>query len=128
MTDSRSKQMDSPSSESRSAPDSPSQDAFYDVLADRRRRYVVESLGECQTPMALTDLADEVAKRERAAPLAEISAEERERVSISLHHVHLPKLVDCDVVEYAQERREVALSTEGKRVESFLDDVADILL
>lgn len=128
MTDSRSEQMDASFSESRSTPDSPSRDAFYDVLADRRRRYAVESLGECQTPMAVADLASEVAKRERAAPLTEISAEERERVAISLHHIHLPKLADCDVVEYAQERGEVSLSTEGERVESFLDDVADILL
>ena len=128
MTDSRSERTDAPSSESRSALGSPTQEVFYGVLADRRRRYVVESLGECQTPIAVADLAGEVATRERAAPTAEISAEERERVSISLHHVHLPKLADWNVVEYDRERREVALSTEGERVESFVDDVTDVLL
>ncbi|MDS0297591.1 permease [Halogeometricum sp. S1BR25-6] len=128
MTDSRPEQTSAPPSESGSALDSPPQDACYDVLADRRRRYAVESLGECQTPMAVADLADEVAAREHAAPLADVSDEERERVLISLHHLHLPKLADWEVVEYARERGNVSLTPEGERVRAFLDDVTDVLL
>ncbi|MDS0296475.1 DUF7344 domain-containing protein [Halogeometricum luteum] len=128
MTDSRSEQTNAPSAEPRSGADAPSPDAFYDVLADRRRRYAVESLGECRTPVPVADLADDVATRDYAAPLSDISAEERERVLISLHHRHLPKLADRGIVVYARERGEISLTAEGERVRAFLDDVTDVLL
>lgn len=94
---------------------------LFEVLANRRRRYVLHCLREYQTPIALADLADEVATQEQETPLPDIPAEEVKRVYMSLYHTHIPKLVDANIVEYTQEQDLVALSTKSEHVEPFLE-------
>ncbi|AGB30511.1 hypothetical protein C488_07117 [Natrinema pellirubrum DSM 15624] len=91
-------------------------DAF-DVLSHHRRRYALQCLREYETPLALADLADEVAVREHDRPLPEISAEAVKRIYVSLYHTHVPKLADADYVRYSQERDEVALLDHVARLE-----------
>lgn len=107
--------------DSQSTSDAPSPDVLFDVLADPRRRYALRALGESRLPMALADLADEVATRERGKPITDVSAEAVKQVYLSLYHSHVPKLVDADIAEYTQERDLVALSAGYERVEPFLE-------
>lgn len=93
---------------------------LFEALANRRRRYVLQCLCEYQTPMALADLADEIATQEQDAPLPDIPAEDVKRVYMSLYHTHIPKLADANIVEYTQEQDLVALSTKSEHVEAFL--------
>lgn len=66
-------------------------DAALAVLTDRRRRIVRSALARFG-PMTPAELADHVVAVERAAV-------DRESVSISLRHVHLPKLTEAGLIE-----------------------------
>jgi len=67
------------------------------LLADSRRRNVLDVLADRATPVDFTDLARAVADREFDGGA---DPDQVERVAVSLHHVHLPKMADCGVVEY----------------------------
>lgn len=68
------------------------------VLADRRRRRVVDALADLQPPVSVERLAAAVADREPGETPAS-----PDDVAVSLHHVHLPKLAAVDVVDYDPE-------------------------
>ncbi|WP_049927264.1 DUF7344 domain-containing protein [Halopiger goleimassiliensis] len=81
----------------------------FELLAHHRRRHALQCLREHDTPMALADLADEVAVREYDAALPDIDAEDVTRVYLSLYHTHVPKLADADCVRYSQAQDSVTL-------------------
>jgi hypothetical protein len=93
--------------------------ALFETLGDRRRRYVLHYLWIHDTPLALRDLAEEVTIRECGAPITEISSKDVERVRISLHHAHVPKLGDADVVVHDRDTDIVALTETGERLERY---------
>ncbi|MCL7416866.1 MAG: hypothetical protein M8354_03380 [Halalkalicoccus sp.] len=68
--------------------DSPSitPDTAFDLLRAPRRRYVLHYLHEHAGPVTITELSEWVARHEPDA--------DAERVEVSLHHSHLPKLED----------------------------------
>ncbi|WP_123536803.1 DUF7344 domain-containing protein [Halosimplex salinum] len=73
-------------------------DERYDLLAADRRRLTLAALSELGAPADLEDVAAEVAARESdedSPPTAVV-----DRVAVSLHHVHLPRMADLDVVDY----------------------------
>lgn len=85
-------------------------DPRFEMQADRRRRCALHCLHQFEGPLALADLAEEVAVREHDASITEISAEEVKRIYMSLYHDHIPELEDASVVHYDQDRDVVALS------------------
>lgn len=95
-------------------------DAFFDALSNQRRRHVLRCLDEYGAPMALADLADEVAVRERGSPLPEIPAEDVKRIYVSLYHNHVPRLEDADVVEYSQKRDLIELTSERTLLDEYV--------
>ncbi|UHQ98688.1 hypothetical protein HYG81_22230 (plasmid) [Natrinema zhouii] len=101
-------------------PDKQSFDVVFDILANQCRRYVLRCLQKFEDRMALTDVADEIARWGNETNHMDISEVEVERVATSLYHVHIPKLTDADVVEYDQEQNVVALSKNAEQLEPFL--------
>lgn len=87
-----------------------------EILADRRRRCALRCLKQFEVPLALADLAEEVAVREHGTPITEISAEEVKRIYMSLYHDHIPALEEARVVHYDQNRDIVALSENSKQL------------
>jgi hypothetical protein len=85
-------------------------DAVFAILSHSRRRHVIGSLLASEEPMALAELAGEVVAHENDIPLDEISAEEIQRVQISLYHTHVPKLVDERLVHYDYDNGFITLS------------------
>lgn len=82
-------------------------DEYHDLLAVDRRRLAIEALSERAGPIDVDELAVEVATR-----TAEFDADDRtdvEHIAITLHHVHLPKMAELDVVEYEAENGVVEL-------------------
>lgn len=77
---------------------------LFDALADERRRVVLDCLAGADAPMAVEDLARQVAARRRwgeePAGRSDPPADAVHRVHVSLHHAHLPKLDDAGLVEY----------------------------
>lgn len=86
----------------------PSGDELLRVLADRRRRYVLQCLKTAKTPMALADLADDLVRWELDAEPTAVQ-DERERIYISLYHHHLPKLAEHDLVSFDLNQKLVSL-------------------
>lgn len=91
------------------------------ALAHQRRRYALQCLGEYENPMALADLADEVAVRENEVSLPEISAEQVKRIYLSLYHAHIPKLEEAALVQYRQDRDQVRLVDNAGRGRELLE-------
>jgi hypothetical protein len=66
----------------------------YDLLAAERRRAVLAVLAERGAPTTLDELAAAVATREDGETGA------TDRLAVSLHHVHLPRMDDLGVLDY----------------------------
>lgn len=75
----------------------PSLDLIFDVLADRRRRFVLYYLQD-QTDGVAT--IDETVEYVVSLETDGGRADHRANVRISLQHAHLPKLEDAGVLEY----------------------------
>ncbi|ELZ27482.1 hypothetical protein C475_06170 [Halosimplex carlsbadense 2-9-1] len=73
-----------------------SADERHELLAAQRRRVALAVLAERAAPTELDDLARAVAAREGEDPPAEAV----ERLAVSLHHVHLPRMDELGVVDY----------------------------
>lgn len=78
------------------------------VLADSRRRYVIDCLEEYETPVALSTLARDVATREGNCTVPDVSEDRLEYVRNDLYHKHLPKLDDAGLLEFDASARTVA--------------------
>ena len=83
---------------------------LHDVLANPRRRAVIRSLEAATRPRALADLAMDVAVREQEGERTEPSHDAVQLRYASLYHLHLPKLVAADVVEFDRDRNTVSLA------------------
>jgi len=86
--------------------------ALFDALAHRYRRFALAALSSRDEPMALADLAVDVAKRETGDTGEWVSKERAREIEISLYHVHVPKLEDVGLVEYDRDRNTVAARRE----------------
>lgn len=96
-------------------------DVLFAVLADSRRRFVLACLDEYATPMALADVADELATWELDVAIAEVPATEVKTIYIALYHVHIPKMEAAGMVEYSQKRDAVRLTDDGEDLPELLD-------
>lgn len=103
----------------------PHLDAVFDALSDGRRRTTVSLLQTHERPMALADVADEIAIREHDADITSIPAEEVKRIYTSLYHSHVPKMAAAGLVVYSQERDVVALSDDAEQVGPILEFIEE---
>ncbi|APX96061.1 DUF7344 domain-containing protein [Natronorubrum daqingense] len=94
-----------------------------DVLANRRRHYVLQYLEEADEPISLEELADHVAitehdeDRSTIADYGDALLGTRRRVMLSLRHLHIPKLEAADAVDFDIDANTV---TPGPASESLL--------
>lgn len=70
----------------------------YRLLRSERRRLVLDVLSPEQAAVPLDELAAEVAARESGLDADDERAVER--LKITLHHNHLPKLADAGALDY----------------------------
>jgi hypothetical protein len=75
-----------------------------ELLADERRRLLVDVMRTYGEELTLPDAAEEVAVREHGCQVTELSAELVANVYISLYHDHMPRLVEAGLLDYDQER------------------------
>lgn len=99
-------------------------DDVFRLLADHRRRFAVSVLRDHERPMALADLADEVAVMEFGSTITGIPPEDVKHVYMSLYHSHVPKLEDYGVVTYDQESDLVTPTGKLAELTPYLDVAA----
>lgn len=76
-----------------------------------RKRHLLGCLGRFAYPVELDTLAAHVVAGEQTIPLESVSDDERARVAIRLHHVHIPALVERGAIEYDPESRMAVAAT-----------------
>lgn len=76
---------------------------IFDVLQNKRRRFVLQYLRRHGGPVELGTLASQVAAWEYETTLAEISKKQRKRVYTTLQQTHLPKMNEAGFLSYDPE-------------------------
>lgn len=100
-------------------------DTVCGILANARRRSVLSCLRASDGPMALADVAEEVAARELDGPTTgDVPQEVVERVYALLHHLHLPKMADAEVVTYDRDGGVVALGENAEQASSLVESLS----
>jgi hypothetical protein len=79
-------------------------DTVFFTLSNARRRFVLHHLKQVAEPIAVGELAAQVAAWENGIPRTQVSNRQRKRVYTALHQTHLPKLHDLGIVEYDRGR------------------------
>ncbi|MFC6824586.1 DUF7344 domain-containing protein [Halopelagius fulvigenes] len=83
-------------------------DDYFAVLGEKHRDAVVEILADEDRSVHLLALAERVAAETRDVSLDDLTPKEVQRVELSLHHNHLPKLDEAGIVEYASEEKRIS--------------------
>lgn len=104
-----------------SGEDSLSNSEVFDLLSNHRRRYTIHYCKQVETPVTLSDLAEQVAAWELEKEVSEITSSERKRVYTSLQQTHLPTLDDAGMIAY--EDGEVELTDQTDELDVYLDVV-----
>ncbi|WP_306052308.1 DUF7344 domain-containing protein [Natronococcus wangiae] len=74
------------------------------ILRSSRRRTLLALLTAYDRTLTTNDLTKEIAVRERDESITDVPGDVLARIAISLHHAHIPKLVDAGLVEYDEKR------------------------
>ncbi len=106
----------------------PTKDDIFDILRNRRRRYVLEYLGEHEGVVELSELAEALANWENEEEGAYITHRDRKRAYVSLYQTHLPKLDRAGIVEYNQPRGTVETGPDYRYVTGYLHHTHDSTL
>lgn len=75
-------------------------DELYSALANERRREVLSVLIREPTPMDVKTLARQLTVQEACDNSKMVTEESIREVHVTLHHNHLPKLADLNLIEY----------------------------
>ncbi|MFC5134025.1 MULTISPECIES: DUF7344 domain-containing protein [Haloferacaceae] len=81
------------------------EDEIFDVLSNRRRRFVIHALKRTEEPLDVSDLSTHVTAWELDVDPKEVEYEDRRNVYSTLQRTHLPKLEEKDIVEVDEENR-----------------------
>ncbi|QGX93651.1 transcriptional regulator [Haloplanus rallus] len=98
-------------------------DDVYEVLSNRRRRFVIHYLQRNGPRAALGTLAEHVAAWENGIDVAAVGSDARKNVYTSLQQFHLPKMEDLNLVIFDQRAGEVELTDDADDVDLYLEVV-----
>lgn len=99
-----------------SSRDGLSDDVIFDIMSNRRRRFVLRYLHDEQDPAQLTDIATELAAAESNTTPDQVDKQARKRAYVSLYQTHIPRLAEEGIVEYDDETGEVSLHDQAGEV------------
>lgn len=97
----------------------------FSLLSQRRRLLALSVLKDHGGPMSLEALTTAVGVRELGAAPDELAEDQRERIRLSFHHSHLPKLTEAGLVDYDAEDDRVRLADGADDLRRILDVVFD---
>lgn len=98
-------------------------DDVYEVLSNRRRRFVIHYLRGNGPRATLGTLAEHVAAWENGIDVAAVGSAARKNVYTSLQQFHLPKMEDLNLVHFDRRAGEVELTEEADDVDVYLEVV-----
>lgn len=100
---------------------------IFDVLSNERRRYALQYLEQHSEDdvVEFSDLVEYIAACENDTTLAKVDYKQRKRVYSSLRQTHLPKMVDCNLIEYDRDRGTISLDTAHQEAKMYLEYVPE---
>lgn len=98
-------------------------DTILELLANRRRRYLLYALRGRTEPVELSRLAETVAGWEHDVPPDEVAKNDYKSVYVSSVQCHVPKLADADVVDHDTDNHSVILAQNFDQLEPYLEVV-----
>jgi hypothetical protein len=93
----------------------------FDALSHPRRRYLLSMLHE-KRAWTLTELAEKIAAWEHDVEREAVTRTDRDEVYVSLHHAHVPKLVDDRIVEFDRDDETIAKGSNVEKVLAVLEE------
>lgn len=94
------------------SPSVPSSVAVSETLSNEQRQLALAILRTQDQPLALADLAEDIARAQQPDPAADPDYEAVRRLRLNLYHTHVPKLVDAGLVTYNARQRTVRYAAE----------------
>lgn len=95
-------------------------DTILELLANRRRRYLLYALRQYDAPIELSAIAERIAGWEHDIAPEEVERNEYKSVYVSSVQCHVPKLADAGVVEHDEENHSVVLGENYEQLEPYL--------
>jgi hypothetical protein len=101
--------------------ESPSRDELFEMLSNRRRRFVLHYLCRRQeAPVDLSEVVTQVAAWENDTDPGDLCYDDRKSVHISLYQHHAPKMDEVGLVDYDQREGVLELGLPPEDVGSYL--------
>lgn len=97
---------------------------LFDVLGNRRRRYILWALYSCPTPMESRRLAEQIAAWETDSEPDQVATSKYQSVYNSLYQSHLPQLERIGLVEYDRSNNIVTPTSKIEEVAPFMNSTA----
>lgn len=97
-----------------------SANTILELLANRRRRYLLYALRGHEDPIELSRLAEQVAGWEHDLPPDEVAKNQYKSVYVSSVQCHVPKLDDAGVVDHDESNHTVVLDDNFTQLEPYL--------
>ena len=98
-----------------------SEDEIFEVLSNRRRRYVIHALKRAEEPLDVSELSTHVTAWERGVDPADVQYEDRRNVYSTLQRTHLPKLEEKNVVTVHEEENLVEPTPELEELDIYVE-------
>ncbi|WP_158059705.1 DUF7344 domain-containing protein [Halorussus halophilus] len=96
-------------------------DDVFHLLQNQRRRDVLRYLQGVEGPVAMREMAEQVAAWEHDTTLQALTSDECQRVYIALYQTHLPKLDEEGIINYNQSRGIVERTPLADELQRYLD-------
>lgn len=100
-----------------------SEDELFEILSNQRRRHILHSLMQDDSPLEIGDLSQEIAAWEDEVDYEQVSSTDRKRVYTALQQSHLPKMDRAGVIEFDQNRGTIEPTPALEDVEIYMDVV-----
>lgn len=101
------------------------QDVVFDLLSNRRRRYILSRQYERAEPTSLMTFAAEIAAQENNIPVDDVSDEQQKRVYVSIYQTHVPKLADAGAISYDPDSKLIELAENAPELLEYLHPPED---
>ena len=98
-----------------------SEDEVFEVLSNRRRRFVIHALKRAEEPIDVSELSTHVTAWERDIDPRDVQYEDRRNVYSTLQRTHLPKLEEKNVVTVDEETNLVEPTPELENLDIYVE-------
>ncbi|MGM0592345.1 MAG: DUF7344 domain-containing protein [Halobacteriota archaeon] len=109
-------------SSSTQSDEAPTPDEVFDALSNRRRRFTLQHLTQCENDtVSLQELSERVAAWEIGTDPRTLAYDDRKNVYTSLYQFHAPKMDEFGIVDYDRNTGTVSLTEHGETVATYLE-------